>query len=485
MTRLLLPWLAIALMVAVLAACDPDSSDLPPTATVEPTSTPDSANQGELITAASEPVAFAFAPDGRLFYTERTSGEIHTVQLVAQQATAEQLQHPAVLAAKEDLARRADTTADSVSVVSVTPKEWPDECLGLGDIADPCAQVVTPGFEVVLRAPGSDNTYTYRTDDTTRIGIEGVSPVAAESHVFATLDIHYGDECGLIGIDIDPEFEQNHHVYVYAVQPVEGRGDIGKPAIVRYTDVNGEGVDPVVLLEFPETDTDTCAHVSGNLHFGPDGFLYVSVGNFERPELSEGLAAPVGKILRLNKTDGSAAPGNPFESQAGAEPRTFAYGFRNPFDFAFDPQSGKIYAPDNGPGTCDELNVIEPGNDYGAPASLREADVESCLGLGGVDPIYLFAQEGKDPGEFGTNVAPAGVAFLRGTKYPRFGEGLLVCQFVTKELHILTLGGADQNDVTEDTTLNGDCSFNVEIGPDGLIYYSNREGIFRIAAQAA
>jgi glucose/arabinose dehydrogenase len=426
-------------------------------------------------------VAFAFAPDGRMFYTERTTGEVLTVQLSATTASPEQQHLPPVLAAKEDLAGRTQVDADEITVVSVTARQWPDSCLGAPSEGEICAQVITPGYEVVLRGPDSANEYRYHTDESTAFRLAGAQPAPSEGQVFATIEVHSGDECGLLGIAIDPEFEQNHYVYAYAVRPVPGLENVGRPAVLRYTDVDGQGTEPLLLMELPETNPQTCAHVAGNLHFGPDGYLYVSVGNLEQPELGAGLSAPVGKILRLNKSDGSAAPDNPFVAQAGAEARTFAYGFRNPFDFAFAPD-GSMYAPDNGPGNCDELNLVEAGRDYGAPGSLPSDEVDSCLGLGGTDPIYLFAAEGTEPGEF-SNVAPAGVAYTTGDRYPDIGAGLLVCQFNTGELRILELA-PDGRSVTDNRVVNNDCQFNVEVGPDGLIYYSNRDGIFRIPANA-
>ena len=143
---------------------------------------------------------------------------------------------------------------------------------------------------------------------------------------------------------------------------------MGAPRVIRYTDIDGVGTEPTIIVgNLPNTNPETCAHVGGNLHFGPDGYLYISIGNNERTEeaVASDLSSPLGKILRLNKQDGSAAPGNPFENSPGADPRVYAYGLRNPWDFAFHPTTGQIYAPDNGPGNCDELNLITPGSDYG------------------------------------------------------------------------------------------------------------------------
>jgi glucose/arabinose dehydrogenase len=431
-----------------------------------------SQGRGEPIVSASDPVAFAVAPDGRLFFTERTKGEIRTVSLGSSRAVSpDQLDLPPVQAARTDLAGRIGVPDDEIAVTVVTAMDWPDACLGLGEAGEACAAVVTPGYEVAL-STADGRSYSYRTDAGQQVRLAELDTVAT-GDLFAAVDVFQGDECGLLGIAIDPDFAQTRHVYVYATQPVRGRDNVGRPRIIRYRDVDGQGLEPTVIVDnLPETNPRTCAHVSGNLHFGPDGHLYVSVGNFEMPETAADLSSPLGKILRLNK-DGSAAPGNPFAGQSNADARVFAYGLRNPFDFAFHPETGALYAPDNGPGNCDELNIIEAGADYGVPRSLPLPDVESCLGLGGTDPIHLFAQPDMTAEEFGSNVAPAGVAFT--------GDGLLVCEFNTGFLRLLQLQEPGYTTVGGEVLVNQDCRFNVEVAPDGAIYYSNREGIFRLA----
>jgi glucose/arabinose dehydrogenase len=286
-----------------------------------------------------------------------------------------------------------------------------------------------------------------------------------------------GGECGMLGIAIDPQFSTNHYVYVYAVEPTDDPS-AGRPVVVRFTDVDGRGAQPEVIIDdLPLQTAEICAHVGGNLHFGPDGYLYLAIGNYEMPDTSGDLATPLGKLLRFNAADGSPAPGNPFDERPGADPRVFAYGLRNTFDFAFDPDTGVIYGADNGPGNCDELNIIEAGADYGVPGSLNP-DAQSCLGLGGVDPIFAFARPDKRPEEYGSNVAPSGTAFVSKSRYPDLGDGLLVCEFVTGSLRLFSL--AADGTVASQRVILDDCAFNVEPDPQGVIYYSTHQGISRI-----
>ena len=438
-------------------------------------------------------------------------------------------QPPPVLAACEDMLLRFDQPPEDV--VSVTAREWPNACLGVPEPAEVCAQAPVSGYVVVF-AIGIIH-YTYHTDENSGVRLASVDlkesqpagqlvvsgravvafdftpdgrlffnqqlgqirwidlnawdPAArvGDGELFAEVETYHESECGLIGLAVDPEFATNHYIYVYGTQPDPTNEKSSKARLIRYTDVDGKGEDPTVLVgDLPLTNPVTCAHIGGNIHFGPDGYLYLSIGNMQFKDTADDLSSPLGKILRLDKADGSAAPGNPFADDPDADPRIFAYGLRNPFDFAFHPQTGVIYSPDNGPGNCDELNIIEAGMDYGHPGSTLDVDTESCLGLGGVDPIYLFALPGTSPEEFQSNVAPAGVTFLSEGVYPGLGTGLLVCEFLTRILRYLEFEGPNLDEVARDLVLIEDCRYNVATDDEGIIYYSFDRGIYRLPPEA-
>ena len=302
----------------------------------------------------------------------------------------------------------------------------------------------------------------------------------SEGELFATEDVRAVNECGLLGIAIDPDFSTNHYVYVYLTQFNPSNEEVASLRVVRYTDIDGRGTDRTVLVELLDTDPGFCAHVGGGLHFGPDGYLYLSIGNNEQKERAAGLDNPLGKFLRIDKRDGSPAPDNPFIDVPGADPRVFAFGFRNTFDFAFHLTTGKIYGPDNGPGNCDELNMVESGIDYGVPRSLPPAEAETCLGLGGADPVYLFSLRDTEPEELPSNVAPAGVAFLPRGTYEGLGNALLVCEFLTGNLRYLEFGGPENDEIVRDLVLIDDCHFNVAVDSEGVIYYSFKDKIYRL-----
>jgi glucose/arabinose dehydrogenase len=250
---------------------------------------------------------------------------------------------------------------------------------------------------------------------------------------FATLQVaNYLDlDWGLTGLALDPEFATNHFVYAFYTAPVGE--NIGKPTIVRYTDNNGTGQDQrVISSDFPQTFPDHQGYnANGEIHFGPDGFLYASVGDYDiygaQPNLVAEPASPIGKLLRLNKADGTAAPGNPFAAQAGADPRVFASGFREPFSFTFDPVSGAIYGTDNTTDSCEELNVITAGKNYGWPTGWTFPFAD-CTSGQGAQPIYNFARAGTQPGDFLSFVETQGISFLKNSTYSQLTDGLIVCE---------------------------------------------------------
>jgi glucose/arabinose dehydrogenase len=282
-----------------------------------------------------------------------------------------------------------------------------------------------------------------------------------EGELFATEDVRSRNECGLLGLTLDPEFETNHFVYVYVTQTHPTIEDVAALKVIRYTDVDGVGEDRTVLLELMDTAPGFCAHVGGGLHFGLDGYLYLSIGNNEQKELAGGLDVRLGKFLRFSKEDGSPAPDNPYIDEPGVDPL------------------GAIYAPDNGPGNCDELNLIERRADYGVPGSLPGAEAETCLGLGGTDPIYFFTLDGKEPEERPSNVAPAGMAYLPSGVYDGLGDALLVCEFLTGNIRYLEIS-SDGEQIARDLVLLDDCRFNVAVDGEGIIFYSWKDRIYRV-----
>ncbi|MEE8385318.1 MAG: PQQ-dependent sugar dehydrogenase [Dehalococcoidia bacterium] len=300
---------------------------------------------------------------------------------------------------------------------------------------------------------------------------------------FAQMEVAtYADlDWGLTGLALDPDFETNHYVYAFLTEPVVPETPVARPVVVRFTDRNSEGVDPeVVIDDLPETlPAHAGFNANGSIHFGPDGFLYLSLGDYDTPPLVQDLSTPVGTLLRVNKEDGSPAPQNPLAGDPEADPRIFAYGFREPFDFAFQPETGAIYGTDNTTVSCEEVNLIEPGANYGWP-EVGEFPYSDCQAGENTKAIYLLAQEGMQPGDFLSFVVVSGLEFASADVYPLLGDSLLVCESETKLMRRLVLSGPELDQVTADDVVVEDCQFDIAVSPDGIIYYSNENEIRRL-----
>lgn len=161
-------------------------------------------------------------------------------------------------------------------------------------------------------------------------------------------------EGGLIGICVDPAFERNGYVYCFYTV------DDSVQHVVRFTEKEGKGRDvKVIVSNLPTLGVN---HNGGGIGFGPDGNLYVSVGeNGRLPQEAQDLKSLRGKILRY-QSDGTIPKDNPFPGSP-----VFCYGLRNTYRFAFDGATGQLYGAENGPNSNDEINLLKAGKNYGWP----------------------------------------------------------------------------------------------------------------------
>ena len=287
-------------------------------------------------------------------------------------------------------------------------------------------------------------------------------------------------EQGLLGIAVDPNFASNNWVWVYFTkQTSSGTYDN------RIAQFKMDGSLEQTLQSFPVNKWVTI-HNGGNLHFGPDGMLYVTVGNNDSTNTSsdpaQALNSPLGKIHRYvpayYPVNSLGIPtDNPFYNLPGADKSNYAYGLRNSFDFAFDPVSHKIFASENGDACDDEINLILPGGNYGwRPA--YPCDDEA---LNGPDRNYNTLP----PLMYWTpTLAPTGLAFYTGNLFPEWKNDLFMCNFKdgTTGLHHFKLNAARtaiiSHTVLSDTINHQPlpCRTDVLTGPDGALYFTSGGG---------
>jgi len=182
-----------------------------------------------------------------------------------------------------------------------------------------------------------------------------------------SLTVDSSGERGLLGVAVDPSFASNNYIYVYYTVP-------GSPAhnrVSRFTLTGNTAGSELILLELNNL-TSATNHNGGALHFGADGKLYIATGDNATGSNAQVLTNLHGKILRINK-DGTIPTDNPFYNTATGNNRAiWTLGLRNPFSFAVQPGTGRIFINDVGQNTWEEINDGIAGSNYGWPGTEGE-----------------------------------------------------------------------------------------------------------------
>jgi glucose/arabinose dehydrogenase len=257
------------------------------------------------------------------------------------------------------------------------------------------------------------------------------------------------DERGLLGVAFHPEFARNGLLYTYTSEPVEGAADFSTmPAgttanhqsVVREWQVRDpcgavSVVDPATVRELLRIDEPQFNHNAGALEFGPDGRLYIALGDggaaddqgAGHVEGGNGQTPGniLGSILRIDPLGANAAngqygipPDNPFAGMPAVVEEIFAYGFRNPFRFSFDSATGEMYIGDVGQNDIEEISIGVAGGNFG----WRIKEGSFCFDPNGADPGFVFAcGAGDTPGTLIDPVAEydhdEGIAIVGGFVY--------------------------------------------------------------------
>ncbi len=309
-----------------------------------------------------------------------------------------------------------------------------------------------------------------------------------EEHIFVTepLDLRdqvssRGSEEGLLGLALDPA--DNSHVYLY-----HSAANPRRSVVSRFDYHWGRGeVDADTELVILEVEQPYANHNGGQIAFGPDGYLYIGLGDggSAGDPLGSGqdTSTLLGSILRIDVSESTPQqpyaipPDNPF-ANVGGRPEIWAYGLRNPWRFSFDRGTGDLWTGDVGQNEWEEIDIIERGGNYGwntLEGNHCFNPRDNCNRQGTIPPVWEYSLDGQPCSVIGGNV-------YRGNAIPWLRGAYIYGDFCSGKIH----GLRHQNgQVTEQKELADTgmriMSF-VEDNTGELYLLSQTEGLYRLVA---
>jgi aldose sugar dehydrogenase len=271
---------------------------------------------------------------------------------------------------------------------------------------------------------------------------------------------------GLMDVVLDPGFASNKLIYLsYSKFKNEDGAVLATTAIMRAR-LEGNTLADQKDIFVARPYSRTQHHYGSRMQFGKDGYLYFSVGERgnEKVNPQQIKGNDLGKVHRI-KSDGSIPADNPFVKTAGAEASIYSYGHRNPQGMTIHPVTGKIWVNEHGPRGGDEINIVEPGKNYGWPVitygiNYNGKPISNLTAKAGmVQPVHYWIP----------SIGPSGLAFVTGDKYKGWKGDLLSGSLRFKFLQRSVING---NKVVREEILfkNIGRVRDVRMAPDGFIY---------------
>ena len=270
-----------------------------------------------------------------------------------------------------------------------------------------------------------------------------------------------GGQGGLLDVALHPRFAENRLLFLsYAGAGKGGRGtEVARARLVedRLVDLT------TILVVRPKSWGGR--HFGSRLLFGRDGFLYVTLGERGDAERAQDLGDLAGSVVRITEL-GKTPPDNPFVGRPDARPEIYSNGHRNPQGLTLHPETGQIWEAEHGPRGGDEINILNPGVNYGWPvitygrsyAGFKIGEGTSKPGM--AQPIRYWVP----------SISPSGMAFYTGADFPSWRGNLFLGALSGRALVRLALEG---NSVVHEERLLLDFGArirDVRQGPDGRLY---------------
>lgn len=278
-----------------------------------------------------------------------------------------------------------------------------------------------------------------------------------------TPEAYTSGQGGMLDVAISPDFENDNMIYFSYAEPGEGGAGTAVARAILDRSTNSLSNVDVIFRQAPKSHGGR--HFGSRLVFSPEGHLYITLGERGERERTQDFSIHRGQVVRINP-DGSIPKDNPFVGRSGYRSETWSVGHRNPQGAALHPKTGKLWINEHGARGGDEVNNPAAGKNYGWPV-ISYGRHYSGLSIGegthkaGMEqPVHYW-----DP-----SIAPSGMAFYTGDKFPKWRGNAFVGALKYRLLVRLTLDG--EKVVDEEQILKG---FEKRIravvdGPDGYLY---------------
>jgi len=272
---------------------------------------------------------------------------------------------------------------------------------------------------------------------------------------------------GLLDVILDTDFAANGVIFLSYAEPGAGGGGTAVArAVLKDGALSGLRV---IFRQVPKTSGGR--HFGSRLVIGRDGTLFITVGERGERKRAQDPSVNRGQVVRIHR-DGRIPKDNPFVGKAGHRPEIWSYGHRNPQGAALHPTTGKLWTVEHGARGGDEINIPRPGRNYGWPVISYGRHYwggkigEGTRKAGMEQPVHYW-----DP-----SIAPSGMAFYTGDKYPRWKGNVFVGALRFQLLSRLVLKG--EKVIKEERLFEelGERIRDVRQGPDGYLYILTDSG---------
>lgn len=307
--------------------------------------------------------------------------------------------------------------------------------------------------------PSGDMLVTERGGDLHFLSSDGVlsPPVAGVPMTYVR------SQGGLFDVLLAEDFETSNAVYLsYA----KGSPGANATEVIRAVLADNQLTNITSITTVTPTK-DTAVHYGGRLAWDPSGALLVTTGDgFDYREAAQDKNSMLGKLIRI-QPNGDLPQDNPFLDQVGAHPQVFSYGHRNPQGLTVDRQNQRIYLHEHGPRGGDELNLIQPGHNYGWPLTSFGIDYTGAL----ISPFETLPDVTEPLVHWTPSIGASGMTQYRGSAFPEWDGDLFVGALVERSVRRVDLdanGGVVGQEILFQE-LNARIR-DVRVGPDGYLY---------------